>query len=143
MTVRAKETEISAAAAAVACSGIDHLALRVSSLDRSGPYYAALLPLLGFAQVGAQQWRNAAGATLIFAEAEEGSRPYHRLAPGMNHVGFSVPSPDAVEMVRAAMAAAGFDVPEIEHFPGAVALFMADPDGIRFEIGCQSGEEGE
>ena len=28
----------------------------------------------------------------------------------------------------------GFEVPEIQNLQGASALFMKDPDGIRFEI---------
>jgi hypothetical protein len=29
---------------------------------------------------------------------------------------------------------AGFDAPDIQDLNGAIALFMKDPDGIRFEI---------
>jgi hypothetical protein len=32
------------------------------------------------------------------------------------------------------MQAAGFPVPEIQLLDGATALFMKDPDGIRFEV---------
>lgn len=32
------------------------------------------------------------------------------------------------------MKSAGFEVPEIQNLQGASALFMKDPDGIRFEI---------
>jgi lactoylglutathione lyase len=32
------------------------------------------------------------------------------------------------------MAAAGFEVPDIQAFGEAAALFMKDPDGLRFEI---------
>jgi hypothetical protein len=32
------------------------------------------------------------------------------------------------------MQAAGFPVPEIQRLDGATALFMKDPDGIRFEV---------
>ena len=32
------------------------------------------------------------------------------------------------------MADVGFAVPEIQHLRDATALFMKDPDGIRFEI---------
>jgi len=32
------------------------------------------------------------------------------------------------------MGNAGFDVPEVQNLGGAIALFMKDPDGIRFEI---------
>jgi catechol 2,3-dioxygenase-like lactoylglutathione lyase family enzyme len=119
---------------AAACRGIDHIAMRVSSLKASGPYYAALLPLLGFAPAGETAWRNGSGLVLHFSEADEGARPYDRYGAGMNHLGFSVTSAAAVADVRAAMAAAGFLVPEIQRFGAASALFMKDPDGIRFEV---------
>jgi hypothetical protein len=32
------------------------------------------------------------------------------------------------------MAAAGFPVPQVQQLSGATALFMQDPDGIRFEV---------
>lgn len=126
----------------VGCRGIDHIALRVSSLAQSRPYYAALLPLLGFAPVGEAAWRNPDGLLLHFSEAGEGAKPYDRYGAGMNHLGFSVPSADSVATVRESMAAAGFAVPGIQTFAGATALFMKDPDGIRFEISCEPAGEG-
>ncbi len=32
------------------------------------------------------------------------------------------------------MAAAGFEVPQLQNLGGVIALFMKDPDGVRFEI---------
>jgi catechol 2,3-dioxygenase-like lactoylglutathione lyase family enzyme len=52
----------------------------------------------------------------------------------MNHLGFSAPSAEAVLLVRDEMQRAGFAVPEIQNLGGVVALFMKDPDGMRFEI---------
>jgi catechol 2,3-dioxygenase-like lactoylglutathione lyase family enzyme len=52
----------------------------------------------------------------------------------VNHLGFSVESAEAVGGVRAAMAERGFEVPEIQELDGVIALFMKDPDGVRFEI---------
>lgn len=135
-----QETELTAEQ--VGCRGLDHIAIRVSSLDRSGPYYAALLPLLGFARDGESAWRNRDGLLLHFSEADEGARPYDRFGPGLNHLGFSVPGAASVARVREAMEAAGFAVPEMQTFAGATALFMKDPDGIRFEISCEPGGEG-
>lgn len=132
-----QETELTAGK--VRCHGLDHIAIRVSSLDRSGPYYAALLPLLGFAREGETAWRNCDGLLLHFSEADDGTGPYDRFGPGMNHLGFSVPSVGSVALVRESMAAAGFPVPEIQSFAGATALFMKDPDGIRFEIAWEAG----
>lgn len=135
-----QETEL--AAAKVGCRGIDHLAVRVSSLAQSLPYYAALLPLLGFDPEGQTAWRNRAGLLIHFSEAGEGTRPYDRFGPGMNHLGFAVPSAASVALVRESMAAAGFAVPEIQTFAGATALFMKDPDGIRFEVTHEPAGDG-
>lgn len=132
-----RETEFTAGK--VGCRGLDHIAIRVSSLAHSGPYYAALLPLLGFAREAETAWRNRDGLLLHFSEADDGTRPYDRFGPGMNHLGFSVPSAESVALVRESMAASGFPVPEVQTFAGATALFMKDPDGIRFEIACEAG----
>lgn len=98
------------------------------------PYYDALLPLLGFEKIRPHIWTDNDGFFLQFAQSREGTAPYERYGTGMNHIGFGAPSPEAVENVRLKMADAGFDVPEIQRMKGATALFMKDPDGIRFEV---------
>jgi len=113
---------------------IDHLTLLVSSLERSMPYYEHLLPLLGFVKKRDHVWSNSNGFFLQFSEAAADSRPYERYGAGMNHVGFSAETPQQVQAIRASMHSAGFEVPEIQNLGGAVALFMKDFDGIRFEI---------
>jgi catechol 2,3-dioxygenase-like lactoylglutathione lyase family enzyme len=113
---------------------IDHLTLLVSSLERSMPYYECLLPLLGFLKKRDHVWSNSSGFFLQFGEAAAGSRPYERYGAGMNHVGFAAETPLQIHAIRESMLSAGFDVPEIQNLGGAVALFMKDPDGMRFEI---------
>jgi lactoylglutathione lyase len=112
----------------------DHMVLLVSSLEASLPYYGALLPLLGFERLKDRYWRSPHGFIIQFAEANLDARPYERYGAGMNHLGFAVESAAAVETVRTAMIAAGFAAPEIQDLDGVTALFMKDPDGIRFEI---------
>ena len=113
---------------------LDHLTLLVSSLEASMAYYRALLPLLGFAERRPGVWTDGHGFFFQFAEARPGTRPYERYAAGMNHLGFAAPDAAFVEHVRDAMTRAGFDTPEIQHLGPQTALFMKDPDGIRFEI---------
>lgn len=120
---------------------VDHAAILVSSLDRSMPYYRALLPLLGFAEMPHGLWGNGAGFSLKFAEAEPGCRPYDRNGAGLNHLGFAAADREAVLAVASGMANAGFEVPDIQMFGDAAALFMKDPDGLRFEVSCQSPSE--
>jgi catechol 2,3-dioxygenase-like lactoylglutathione lyase family enzyme len=114
--------------------GIDHVTLLVGSLARSMPYYDALLPLLGFAKKREHVWADANGFYIQFLQAKDGLPPYERHGIGLNHLGFGAPTPDDVARVRDAMAAAGFAVPDIQDLDGARALFMKDPDGIRFEV---------
>lgn len=116
---------------------VDHLVLRVRSLLESGSYYAALLPLLGFVPIQSTRWRNSRGFVVDLQQAESGTADYDRTAPGLNHFGFRATSVSELENVQAAMRSAGFTAPEIDQFPGALALFMRDPDGIRFEIGVE------
>jgi catechol 2,3-dioxygenase-like lactoylglutathione lyase family enzyme len=113
---------------------LDHVTLAVTSLERSGPYYDVLLPLLGFRKESELIWTDGQGFFFQFLEARPDTRPYERYGAGMNHLGFGAPDPDFVHRVRDAMAKAGFDVPEIQNLRGATALFMKDPDGVRFEI---------
>jgi catechol 2,3-dioxygenase-like lactoylglutathione lyase family enzyme len=112
----------------------DHVTILVSSLAVSMPYYDRLLPLLGFRRLRDHVWTEGERFYLQFQEAHEGTRPYERYGAGINHLGFSAPSAEAVLAIRAEMQCAGFAVPEIQNLGGIVALFMKDPDGIRFEI---------
>ncbi|WP_281557657.1 VOC family protein [Thalassomonas sp. RHCl1] len=113
---------------------IDHLSLLVTSLEKSMPYYQSLLVLLGFEQVRDHIWTDGEGFFIQFHQARQGTRAYQRYGAGMNHIGFSAPSTDFVYQVQKQMHAAGFEVPEVQDFNGAKALFMKDDDGIRFEI---------
>lgn len=113
---------------------LDHISLRVASLEASMPYYEALLRLIGFAKERDGVWTDGEGFYFQFHEAEEGTRPYERYGAGMNHLGFSAPDAAFVERVRSEMEGAGFPVPPIQRLGRSVALFMKDPDGIRFEI---------
>lgn len=127
----------------MASFAVDHAAILVGSLERSVPYYRALLPLLGFAEGAGGDWRNGAGFSLSFAEADPGCRPYERFGAGLNHLAFAASDREAVLEVAGAMADAGFEVPDVQRFGDAVALFMKDPDGLRFEISFQPPERPE
>jgi lactoylglutathione lyase len=113
---------------------LDHVTILVTSLERSMPYYDALLPLLGFTKRRDHVWSDGEGFFLQFLRAKESTRPYERYGAGMNHLGFGAAVPEQVQAVRRAMQEAGYEVPEIQDSNGATALFMKDPDGIRFEV---------
>ncbi len=113
---------------------IDHITILVSSLDRSMPYYEHLLPLVGFSMKKEHVWTDGEGFFFQFLQARSGTHPYERYGAGMNHLGFSASTPDQVHAIRVSMQAAGFEVPDVQNLGGASALFIKDPDGIRFEI---------
>jgi lactoylglutathione lyase len=113
---------------------LDHVTLLVSSLETSAPYYEHLLPLLGFTKLRNYVWTDGNGFYFQFLQARPGTVAYERYGAGMNHLGFGATSPDHVLGIREAMQKAGFAVPEVQHLGGATALFMKDPDGIRFEV---------
>ncbi len=113
---------------------IDHLTVLVSSLETSMPYYDCLLDALGYRKLRPHVFADGSGFFFQFLQAHEGTSPYERYGAGMNHLGFAAPDEAFVHRLRQTMYEAGFPVPEIQNLRGAVALFMKDPDGIRFEI---------
>ena len=113
---------------------LDHIVLLLGDLESSLPYYEALLPLLGFARSRDHVWGNADGLYLDFKQTTEPGHAYRRHGVGLNHLGFTAPSREALDEVAAGMKAAGFEVPEFQAFGSDIALFMKDRDGIRFEI---------
>ena len=113
---------------------IDHVTLLVTSLEKSMPYYETLLAFIGFKKLRDFVWGDDNGVFLQFSQAKNDTSPYERYGAGMNHIGFSAPSAEFVFQLHTSMKAAGFIVPDIQDFDGAKALFMKDPDGIRFEI---------
>lgn len=113
---------------------LDHVTLLVTSFARSIPYYDALLPLLGFVKEREHIWHDGNGFYFQFREAKKGTRAYERYGAGMNHLGFAAPDVETVQQVHRTMLEAGFEAPEIQDLGGATALFMKDPDGMRFEV---------
>jgi catechol 2,3-dioxygenase-like lactoylglutathione lyase family enzyme len=113
---------------------IDHITILVKSIEGSLPYYRKLLEILGFEYLRDYVFTDNNGFVFQFNQARDDSKDYERYGPGMNHLGFSAPTPEFVQQVQHEMQQAGFDVPEIQSFGDARALFMKDPDGIRFEV---------
>lgn len=110
------------------------MVIMVRSLETSLPWYEAMLGLLGFAKTRDHVWANAEGVAIDLRQANAGTADYGRYAPGLNHLGFTAPDKAAMDEVRKGMAAAGFDVPDMQHFGPDSATFFRDPDGMRVEI---------
>lgn len=113
---------------------LDHLTILSRSPEQSEAFYGVLLPSLGFVQKKPRIWVNDAGLHIQFGKAKEGTGDYGRYAPGLNHFGFSAPSPEAVHALAQELEAAGIEARLQTFAPGITALFVPDPDGLRVEI---------
>lgn len=122
------------ALAAVPNLALDHLTILSRSAESAANFYGVVLPQLGFSRVKEGIWRNAAGLHFQFRPAGEAANDYERYGPGLNHFGFTAPSPAFVENVHQVVTAAGYEA-RLQRFPdGTVALFIPDPDGLRVEL---------
>jgi glyoxylase I family protein len=133
----------------VAGSGVHHLDLVVSDLERSKRFYQELLVPLGWGEFseiegerGETIWYLEGPETWIGLRAKQSDAhaiPYDRYAVGVHHVAFPAESREAVD--RAWEWAQGQDV-ETEsapkefpqYMPGYYAAFFFDPDGIKLEV---------
>lgn len=113
---------------------LDHAVILVSSLDASLPWYTAMLGAIGFAKTRNHVWLSDDGFAIDLQAAKPDFPGYERYGPGLNHLGFTAPDEAALDAVRASMTAAGFQVPDKQHFGNSVATFFKDPDGMRIEV---------
>lgn len=114
---------------------LDHLTILWSEPEAGRRFYGLILPLVGFAQVRADIWRQSAdGLHLQFRKAADTSRPYERYGAGLNHLGFKAPDIPALDRIEAAVQRAGYESRRNAFPDGTVALFIPDPDGLRLEV---------
>ena len=127
-------------------TGIHHLDLVVSSLERSLPLYRALLAPLGYTEahpiVGEQgeEVVYLGGRGLVSVSLREAKvvRAFDRYAVGIHHVAFEAPSRDVVDERLRWEREQGLEIEndpkDYEYMPGYYAGFFYDPDGIKLEI---------
>ena len=126
-------------------SGLSHVEIYVSDLDRSVTFWGWFLPQVGFEPFQSwdegRSWR--CGETyVVFVQAEDGyrDRPFHRKEPGLNHVAFYADSSDQVRAIEAALRERGVRIlyddrgPEEIGTPSDYAVFFEDPDRIKVEV---------
>ena len=114
-------------------SGVYHIQIGVSDLDRSLAFYTGLLGMEELFRAGRTVFLRTPGAHELLALDPVGG-PVNPKAGGMDHFGFHVTPEDldaAVEEVRAA----GVEVAETGNFaPGVPFAYIRDPDGYTVEL---------
>ena len=127
-------------------TGVHHVDLVVSSIERSLPFYTDLLGPLGFHTVSEVEgergetifYLSGPGTSLGLREALSESESYDRYRVGLHHLAFEVDSRAEVDERAAWVRAQGGDLEsepqEYAYTPGYYAVFFYDPDGLKLEI---------
>lgn len=131
-------------------TGIHHVDLVVSDLDRSLAFYAALLRPLGWHGVAASvvgergetiHYHYGPGSSIGLRQAPGAAAgpPVDRYAVGMHHLCLEAASRDAVDETADRLRALGATVTDgprefPEYRQGYYALFFLDPDGLKLEV---------
>ena len=126
-------------------TGVHHVDLVVSSIERSLPFYRDLLGPLGWHGVSETQGERGetiwylwgAGTSIGLREAQtEG--PHDRYRIGLHHLALEATSRSAVNERTEWLRAQGIEIEsgpeEYWYQPGYYAVFFFDPDGIKLEI---------
>jgi catechol 2,3-dioxygenase-like lactoylglutathione lyase family enzyme len=127
-------------------TGVHHVDLVVSSIERSLPFYTALLGPLGYHTVsevegerGETIWYiGGPGTTVGLREAQSGPEEYDRYSVGLHHLAFEASSRAEVDERAAWLRTQGAELEsepqEYTYIPGYYAVFFFDPDGLKLEI---------
>lgn len=127
-------------------SGLHHVDLVVSSIERSLPFYAELLGPLGFHRIsevegerGETIWYlGGPGSALGLREAQSQSDAYDRYSIGLHHIAFEASSradvDERADWLHAHGAKLESGPQEYTYSPGYYAVFFYDPDGLKLEI---------
>ena len=131
---------------AVRSTGIHHVDLVVSSIERSLPFYTGLLGPLGYTRVGEVEgergetiwYLSGPGTSVGLRQAQTESERHDRYAVGVHHVAFEADSRAVVDERAAWVVEQGLELEsspqEYAYVPGYYAVFFYDPDGIKLEI---------
>jgi catechol 2,3-dioxygenase-like lactoylglutathione lyase family enzyme len=126
-------------------TGVHHLDLVVSSIERSLPFYRELLGPLGWHRVsevegerGETIWYFGGPGTGIGLRQAQTAGEFDRYRVGLHHVAFEATSRAAVDERHAWLVEvrAQIESPpqEYGYIRGYYAVFFYDPDGIKLEI---------
>jgi catechol 2,3-dioxygenase-like lactoylglutathione lyase family enzyme len=124
-------------------SGIHHVFLTVNDLKRSKPFYAALMPALGYSELhdfgAVVGWAGAGGSVWIKqADARYARDTFCKDRVGLCEVAFRAENREHIRTLAGEAEKWGgtiLDQPREypEYVPGYYAVFFADPDGIKLE----------
>ena len=114
-------------------SGVYHIQISVSDLDRSLAFYTGLMGMEEIFRVGKESFLRTPGARdLLALLSVEG--PVDPKTGGMDHFGFHV-SPENLDTAVEEVRAAGVEVTETGSFaPGLPFAYIKDPDGYKIEL---------
>jgi catechol 2,3-dioxygenase-like lactoylglutathione lyase family enzyme len=128
-------------------TGVHHVDLVVSSIERSLPFYRDLLGPLGFHRIGEVEgergetiwYLSGPGSEIGLRQAQtETELPYDRYRVGLHHLALEASSRAAVDdraqWLRNQGAEIESEPQEYGYTPGYYAVFFYDPDGIKLEI---------
>jgi catechol 2,3-dioxygenase-like lactoylglutathione lyase family enzyme len=121
----------------IAVRGLRHLALRVHDLERSLAFYR---DVFGLRVVWRPDERNVylSSGDDNLALHEDAARGAPSPAEALDHLGFLVDSPEAVDAAAAHLVARGVSLvqPPKRHRDGSYSCYCADPDGNVVQLLC-------
>ncbi len=123
---------------------INHIDLTVKDVERSAPFYDAILTFMGYERVAdplaGAEWNliRAGGLCSIGIKNARNDRDHDRYAAGLHHLAFNADTPADVDRFHAHLEEIGartLDPPARypEYAPDYYAVFFADPDGLKLE----------
>jgi catechol 2,3-dioxygenase-like lactoylglutathione lyase family enzyme len=121
-------------------TGIDHLALTVTDLDVSVPFYEKLwgMPVAGSLEgndLTRRIFRLPSGTTVGLTQHDtSASTAFSPFTPGMDHVGFGVESVEELGRWVAHLDELGIDNSGLVEADYGVAVSFTDPDGTALEF---------
>jgi glyoxylase I family protein len=130
----------------VRSTGVHHVDLVVSSIERSLPFYRDLLAPLGYHGISEVEGERGEtiyylwgpGTSIGLREAKSQGGAYDRYSIGLHHLAFEAVSRAAVEERAQWLRDAGAEIEsgpqEYAYQLGYYAVFFYDPDGIKLEI---------
>lgn len=126
-------------------TGVHHVDLVVSSIERSLPFYRDLLGPLGFHRISEVEgersesiWYFGGPGTSIGLRQAQALGGHDRYRVGLHHLALEAVARSVVDERHAWVVGAGAEVEsppqEYAYSPGYYAFFFYDPDGIKLEV---------